>query len=571
MPSLHLYLCSAAITKKLSSPVLALQRVDAPSPPSSHPSSSSFAAITEDKTVYALGSDAAVLATTTAPRKGSSLAFLTLPAAASTGAGAGAGAGAGSAVGGGEGTTVLVLGDKIGDAHAFPFPAVGSKRRHVVGHTASILTAVAGVRNGRTGALSLVTADRDEKIRVSDWPNAFRIRAYCLGHTRCVTFVRPVDAAVGAPHGAGGGDDGYAPGELLLSGGGDGTVRVWHAETGTLLHTLYVEADGGSAGAASSSSHAAGWRVSDGPHADTAMAVSRADDAGGEGGGGEGGGEGGKRGRGGGGKRGRTEGAGTASGAGAQPAGVGAEAAATTMEVEGGKEEAAAADGRQQQQTGGVSSSSIPDTAMGVTVQPAVPAVFPHGCVEIPAASSSSLSSSPVYAVFVEGEPFVRLLRVTTPPAGAARVPIDPLHVKAGWNRGTDLLQARLEQVGRVALPATCGLPRALAVAPASADGAADDDVVLLVGTTTTAPAASGAGTRSVYTVLAYTVRVGSAATATATATATAASPAFLGPLAAALADPAVSPADLNPAAVPLSIMSSNPTEYDKVMVASLK
>jgi len=55
----------------------------------------------------------------------------------------------------------------------------------------------------------VITADRDEKIRVSSFPNSYNIHNYCLGHGDFVTSL------------------GILSDDLLLSGSGDGTVRVW--------------------------------------------------------------------------------------------------------------------------------------------------------------------------------------------------------------------------------------------------------------------------------------------------------------------------------------------------------
>ena len=58
----------------------------------------------------------------------------------------------------------------------------------------------------------VITCDRDEKIRVSKFPNAYNIHCYCLGHTDFVTSLQVV------PH---------ITENLLLSASGDGTLRVW--------------------------------------------------------------------------------------------------------------------------------------------------------------------------------------------------------------------------------------------------------------------------------------------------------------------------------------------------------
>ena len=56
----------------------------------------------------------------------------------------------------------------------------------------------------------IITCDRDEKIRVSHYPNAYNIHNFCLGHTDFVTSM--------ALH-----QDTY-----LISGSGDGTLRLWN-------------------------------------------------------------------------------------------------------------------------------------------------------------------------------------------------------------------------------------------------------------------------------------------------------------------------------------------------------
>ncbi|KAN0028659.1 hypothetical protein ACTFIV_010506 [Dictyostelium citrinum] len=68
----------------------------------------------------------------------------------------------------------------------------------------------------------LLSADRDEKIRVSHYPNCFDIESFCLGHTKYVTEILLVP----------GRDD------LLVSGSGDGTIKLWNWKQGKCLQTI---------------------------------------------------------------------------------------------------------------------------------------------------------------------------------------------------------------------------------------------------------------------------------------------------------------------------------------------
>ena len=68
----------------------------------------------------------------------------------------------------------------------------------------------------------IITCDRDEKIRVSRYPNTYNIQSYCLGHKEFITGLSflPTDKTV------------------LVSSSGDGTVRLWNYVTGIQLHVI---------------------------------------------------------------------------------------------------------------------------------------------------------------------------------------------------------------------------------------------------------------------------------------------------------------------------------------------
>jgi len=68
----------------------------------------------------------------------------------------------------------------------------------------------------------VVTSDRDEKIRVSHFPDAYNIQEFCLGHK---SFVTKLLIPNHQPH-------------LLVSGAGDGTLKLWNYNEGILLSTL---------------------------------------------------------------------------------------------------------------------------------------------------------------------------------------------------------------------------------------------------------------------------------------------------------------------------------------------
>ncbi|RYG40062.1 hypothetical protein EON68_04695, partial [archaeon] len=175
-------------------------------------SSTRLAILTDDKKLATLDTDADLalraVDSVVIPKRGTAIARFVLPSAA-----------------GGAGTPVLCVGDKWGDVITFPDPRVSSKSRVLLGHTACVITALESSLDGRF----IFSADREERIRVSGFPLALNIKSFCMGHTRFVSLLKVLSKPVGAS---------YAAGQVLLSGGADGTLRLWHWASGTLLHTL---------------------------------------------------------------------------------------------------------------------------------------------------------------------------------------------------------------------------------------------------------------------------------------------------------------------------------------------
>lgn len=68
----------------------------------------------------------------------------------------------------------------------------------------------------------IITADRDEKIRVSKFPNSYNIASYCLAHKKFVNNIAEV------PHDR----------EILVSCGGDGVFIFWDYKTGKEIYTF---------------------------------------------------------------------------------------------------------------------------------------------------------------------------------------------------------------------------------------------------------------------------------------------------------------------------------------------
>ena len=128
---------------------------------------------------------------------------------------------------------VIIAGDLSGDATAFPVPEDASPsasspkdaeavkptstpKRLLLGHTASMLTGLNVVKkNSDQQQQFILTSDRDEKVRVSNFPETHIIQGYLLGHS---SFISCMDAISNER-------------SLCLTASGDGTSRLWDYKT----------------------------------------------------------------------------------------------------------------------------------------------------------------------------------------------------------------------------------------------------------------------------------------------------------------------------------------------------
>ncbi|XP_028823999.1 tRNA (guanine-N(7)-)-methyltransferase non-catalytic subunit wdr4 isoform X2 [Denticeps clupeoides] len=110
----------------------------------------------------------------------------------------------------------VLVADKSGDVYSFSTKQPHAAGQVKLGHLSMLLALTVTPDNKFS-----ITADRDEKIRVSCLRGPHNIQSFCLGHTE---FVSALLVPSKSP-------------DCLLSGSGDGTVKLWHYETGRRLQS----------------------------------------------------------------------------------------------------------------------------------------------------------------------------------------------------------------------------------------------------------------------------------------------------------------------------------------------
>ncbi|KAK2849788.1 hypothetical protein Q7C36_008571 [Tachysurus vachellii] len=117
----------------------------------------------------------------------------------------------------------LFVADKSGDVYSFSLLEPQKPGELKLGHLSMLLGLTLSPDDKY-----IITADRDEKIRVSLCKSPYNIQAFCLGHTE---FVSALCVPAGHP-------------EWLLSGSGDSTVKLWHYESGRNLQSIDLRQHG---------------------------------------------------------------------------------------------------------------------------------------------------------------------------------------------------------------------------------------------------------------------------------------------------------------------------------------
>lgn len=108
----------------------------------------------------------------------------------------------------------ILVADKTGEVTRYCTLDVSAPALFLLGHSSIIIDMV--LCKGL-----IVTCDRDEKIRASNYPNSYNIDKFYLGHRDFVSVLRCLKQFP----------------TLMLSGSGDGTFKVWDMERRQLVHT----------------------------------------------------------------------------------------------------------------------------------------------------------------------------------------------------------------------------------------------------------------------------------------------------------------------------------------------
>ncbi|KRZ53097.1 tRNA (guanine-N(7)-)-methyltransferase non-catalytic subunit wuho [Trichinella nativa] len=109
----------------------------------------------------------------------------------------------------------VIIADRAGNVYQFEPPS--SKPSVLLGHISMILDLILS-----PDLRYIVSCDRDNRIRVSNFPNTYNIETFCVGHK---DFVRSLGWMKVDDHLS-----------FLMSASGDGTIGIWQLPIGKLIY-----------------------------------------------------------------------------------------------------------------------------------------------------------------------------------------------------------------------------------------------------------------------------------------------------------------------------------------------
>lgn len=115
----------------------------------------------------------------------------------------------------------ILVADKTGDVYMFSVSDDATEKGTLLLGHLSILLDVCMTDDEKY----IITCDRDEKIRVTCYPNTYNIKSFCLGHIGFVTRII------------------ILRNDILLSSSGDGSFKLWDFQRGECLGTHFVNED----------------------------------------------------------------------------------------------------------------------------------------------------------------------------------------------------------------------------------------------------------------------------------------------------------------------------------------
>ncbi|CAL9737134.1 tRNA (guanine-N(7)-)-methyltransferase non-catalytic subunit Trm82p [Monosporozyma servazzii] len=122
---------------------------------------------------------------------------------------------------------VILMADKFGDAYSINTQgevhnekSMG-ERKPILGHV-SMLTDILFRKNSSNNKHFIITTDRDEHIKISNYPHSFVVDKWLFGHTEFISSIVSPEWKS----------------QWLISAGGDDSIFLWNWESGKLLSTF---------------------------------------------------------------------------------------------------------------------------------------------------------------------------------------------------------------------------------------------------------------------------------------------------------------------------------------------